>query len=168
MPKTCRESVLKTGVFTGRGGTLFCFWQVAHKTADIISISIPQELPEWKTAIFQKLRKTNQNLHFIRENSHSDNALKQLKNILRGRKIDFLFIDGDHTYQGVKKDFTIYKEMVKKGGIIAFHDIVPSSLREMGSIEVDLFWKEIKQNYSHKEFIAESNQDGWGIGVVYV
>jgi len=58
--------------------------------------------------------------------------------------------------------------MVKKGGIIAFHDIVPSSLREMGSIEVDLFWKEIKQNYSHKEFIAESNQDGWGIGVVYV
>ena len=37
------------------------------------------------------------------------------------KEIGMLFIDGDHTYQGVKKDIQWIKH-VKNGGIIAFHD----------------------------------------------
>jgi predicted O-methyltransferase YrrM len=44
--------------------------------------------------------------------------------LLKGSEGDFLFIDGDHTYQGVKQDFQMYSPLVKKGGIVAFHDIV--------------------------------------------
>jgi predicted O-methyltransferase YrrM len=36
--------------------------------------------------------------------------------------IDFLFIDGDHTYEGVKKDLSLWFPKVKKGGIISGHD----------------------------------------------
>ena len=36
--------------------------------------------------------------------------------------IGFLFIDGDHRYEGVKKDFELYSPKVKVDGIIAFHD----------------------------------------------
>lgn len=36
--------------------------------------------------------------------------------------IDFLFIDGDHTYNAVKQDYNLYKNKVKKGGLIFFHD----------------------------------------------
>ena len=35
---------------------------------------------------------------------------------------DFLFIDGDHTREGVSSDYTMYAPLVKKGGIVAFHD----------------------------------------------
>ncbi len=35
---------------------------------------------------------------------------------------DVLFIDGDHTYEGVHLDHANYSTMVKPGGIIAFHD----------------------------------------------
>jgi hypothetical protein len=30
--------------------------------------------------------------------------------------VDFLFIDGDHTYEGVKKDFEMYSPLVRREG----------------------------------------------------
>jgi predicted O-methyltransferase YrrM len=36
--------------------------------------------------------------------------------------IDFLFIDGDHSIAGCKKDYQLYSGKVRKGGFIAFHD----------------------------------------------
>lgn len=36
--------------------------------------------------------------------------------------IDFVFIDADHTYEGVKKDILAWMPKVKVGGILAGHD----------------------------------------------
>lgn len=42
-----------------------------------------------------------------------------------GGPIDLLFIDGDHSYQGVKDDIKVWFPHVKEGGgIIAFHDYI--------------------------------------------
>ena len=38
-------------------------------------------------------------------------------------QLDFLFLDGDHSYEGVKLDFDIWFPKLKSGGIIAMHDI---------------------------------------------
>ena len=38
------------------------------------------------------------------------------------KKIQFLFIDGDHSYEGVKKDFYRYEGLVERGGVIVFDD----------------------------------------------
>ncbi len=80
------------------------------------------------------------------------------------KKIDFLFIDGDHTYDGVKKDFNLYKQLVKKGGIIALHDI--ANHPKESNCRVDKFWNEIKEKYKYKEFIENKNQKWAGIGVI--
>lgn len=37
--------------------------------------------------------------------------------------IDFVFIDGDHSYEATLKDIQIYWPKVKKGGVFAGHDI---------------------------------------------
>lgn len=37
-------------------------------------------------------------------------------------KIDFLFIDGDHSYEGVKKDFELYSTILNDNGVIIIHD----------------------------------------------
>ena len=37
--------------------------------------------------------------------------------------IDFLFIDGDHTYMSILVDYHYFNYFVKKGGYIAFHDM---------------------------------------------
>jgi hypothetical protein len=37
-------------------------------------------------------------------------------------KIDFLFIDGDHTYEGVKLDFDLYSNLLSDKGVVVIHD----------------------------------------------
>ena len=37
-------------------------------------------------------------------------------------KIDVLFIDGDHSYDGVKTDFELYSKIISDNGIIMIHD----------------------------------------------
>lgn len=77
---------------------------------------------------------------------------------------DCVFIDGDHTLQGVTADWENYG---KFGKIVAFHDIVdtmrPNQLGE--KIEVPLFWAEIKKKYRHIEFVAPGST--MGIGVIF-
>jgi len=83
---------------------------------------------------------------------------------LDGESLDFLFIDGDHTYDGVKKDFEIYGRYVRKNGIIAFHDIVPGPSERVGG--VPRFWNEIKHQFDYVELVKNWKQGGFGIGVI--
>lgn len=52
--------------------------------------------------------------------STSEEAVKQFSN----NSIDFVYIDGDHRYEMVKKDLEIWIDKVKHNGIISGHDIV--------------------------------------------
>lgn len=36
--------------------------------------------------------------------------------------LDLLFIDGDHSYEGVKADWEAYKHFLKPGSVVVFHD----------------------------------------------
>jgi len=38
------------------------------------------------------------------------------------KSLDLLFVDGDHSYEGVKADWDAYKGFLKTGSIIVFHD----------------------------------------------
>ena len=42
--------------------------------------------------------------------------------VKRDIKIDYLHIDADHTYEGVKKDFDLYSTILNENGIISIHD----------------------------------------------
>lgn len=42
--------------------------------------------------------------------------------VMQDIKIDLLFIDGDHSYEGVKKDFDLYSTILSENGVIMLHD----------------------------------------------
>jgi hypothetical protein len=42
--------------------------------------------------------------------------------VLQDIKLDVVFIDGDHSYEGVKKDFDLYSKILTQNGIIILHD----------------------------------------------
>ena len=86
-----------------------------------------------------------------------------MQNILAGRQLDLLFIDGDHAYEGVKSNFEMYAPFARDGALIAFHDILKHSSEGGG---VDRYWNEIKAGYRHVEFISPPMQFG-GIGVLW-
>ncbi len=60
-----------------------------------------------------------------------------------GRKWDYVYIDGDHSYKGVKNDFKLFYPKLSVGGYLSFHDIYT---KDLGDLEygVNTFWEEIK------------------------
>lgn len=155
---------------TAKGGTLFLFSRVSNPNAVIISIDLPGGpfgggYPKYRTILYKSFAARNQRIILIRKNSHSIFTFKAVKNILAGQKLDFLFIDGDHTYEGVKRDFEIYSRLVNNDGIIAFHDIVPGPATSVGG--VPQFWSEIKHNFRYIEIVKDWKQQMCGIGVIF-
>lgn len=50
----------------------------------------------------------------------STEAIEDIK--MAENEIHLLFIDGDHNYEGVKKDWDLYRPLLKKNSLVAFHD----------------------------------------------
>ena len=84
--------------------------------------------------------------------------------LLDGRKIDFLFIDGDHSDAGVRRDFELFHDLVGSDGLIGFHNILDDS----ASCQVHRFWNEVKARYRHEELVADPHRPWRGIGLLHV
>jgi predicted O-methyltransferase YrrM len=161
------ERVLEIG--TCAGGTLFLWCHVAAPDATIISVDLPHGrfgagYSPARIPLYKRFALPKQKLSLVRGDSHAAETLERVQKLVGRQPLDFLFIDGDHTYEGVKKDFEMYSPLVKKGGAIAFHDISPHP-RGWGG-EVPRFWNEIKSGYSSKEFMAQPG-NGYGIGTLF-
>lgn len=98
--------------------------------------------------------------------SHSASFKQKLADTLGGEQADFLFIDGDHTEPGVTQDYLDYKEFVRPGGLIAFHDIVEN--QPLAVNQVYHLWKRLTPIAKTEEFVDNPNQCGFGIGVLHV
>lgn len=159
------KTVLEIG--TNNGGSLFLSTRLADPEATVVSIDLPGGVygggyPDWRIPLYKSFSLPKQSMHLIRADSHAAETLEKVKSIFGGEPVDYLFIDADHTYEGVKKDFEFYSPLVGLGGAIAFHDIVPHP--PALNCGVDRLWNEIKRPES-KEFV-ENIKQGWaGIGI---
>jgi predicted O-methyltransferase YrrM len=63
--------------------------------------------------------------------STSNDAVKELDS----QTYDFVYIDGLHTYEGVKSDITNYLPLIKKGGVIGGHDYVKGWLGVINAVD---------------------------------
>ena len=154
---------------TNIGGNLFLFSQVAPSNASIISIDLPGGkfgggYPRWRIPIFKLFLKKKQKLFLIRADSHHPETKNKVKSILQGHGIDFLFIDGDHSYEGVKQDLEVFGPLVKKNGLIAFHDILAE--QKQPGCGVNGLWAEISSGNGAREFIDNIDQGWAGIGLI--
>jgi predicted O-methyltransferase YrrM len=173
------QVVLEIGV--AAGGTLWAWPQISTAEATLIGLDINTETRsslgkcfpvETVEARVRSNLEPGQKAHFVWGDSHDPSIRSRVLEILDGRKIDFLFIDGDHSYEGVKADFANFSPMVRNGGLIAFHDVVPDHMTRFGiptqgyAGGVPLLWGELKQSYRHWEYIDDLRQDSCGIGVI--
>lgn len=160
--------VLEIG--TASGGTLFLISRFSSPDALLMSVDLPGGgfgggYPFFRIPFYKSFACKRQKIVLLREDSHKLSTLQKIQKKLKNKRVDVLFIDGDHSYNGVRKDFELYSTLVKKNGIIVFHDIVvhPPEV----NCEVNKFWNEIKVNYQYKEFVEDWDQEGYGIGILF-
>ena len=154
---------------TANGGTLLFLTRLASPTATLASIDLEAReggCSAERQWFYEHFARRKQHLHLLRGSSHSFWMRRRLGEVFDGRPLDYVFIDGDHRYEGVKKDFETYGSMVRKGGVVAFHGIAEHP-PESGC-QVAQFWDEVKAQYRHSEFIEDRKQGWGGIGVLFV
>ncbi|MEK6777652.1 MAG: class I SAM-dependent methyltransferase [bacterium] len=161
------KDVLEIG--TSKGGSLYLFTKVADPCATLVTV----DLKIINKKLLQSFTRKQQRIELIEANSTVHGTIARIREIFP-EGVDLLFLDGDHSYEGVKKDFEIYSTLVRPGGWIVFHDIVEDNDSRYGvctggcSGGVPAFWQEIKKHFRHVEFVDHPEQDGLGIGVLFV
>jgi predicted O-methyltransferase YrrM len=158
-----RELNVVLEIGTAQGGTYWAWCRLATHTAHLVSVDLPGN-DEWSSRVSSYPRST-QTQTLIRADSHDPQIVRSLDG-LRG-SVDLLFIDGDHSYEGVRADFENYAPLVRPGGLIAFHDV--ESTNHPAS-QVDRLWTQLRDLYDAREIIDEVNgeQSGrYGIGVLF-
>jgi predicted O-methyltransferase YrrM len=158
--------VCEIGTF--RGGTLFLWTRAAASDALILSMDLPPGLKNSYTParqeFYKKFARAQQTIHCVAGDSHAETTAAQVRRLLADQPIDFLFIDGDHGYDGARRDWDLYSPMVRENGLIAFHDIIPRS--DVPGIEVWRLWNELKKTNTAEEFIDRSAAISVGIGLI--
>ena len=161
------KTILEIG--TNKGGTFFLLSRIAAPDATLLSLDLPLGrfgggYQPWQGKLYRSFARDQQRIELLLGDSHQLESVEKVKALLAGRQLDFLLIDGDHRYEGVKHDFELYSPLVKMGGLIAFHDIVPGLEDHVGG--VPRFWAEIKATHPVTEFVYDWKQGAYGIGVI--
>lgn len=151
------RNVVEIGV--RRGGTI-AIW---HALCSGIVVGV--DLPEiFNTDRHQQLAHQYPRFRSVLSDSHDPSTLVAVSVCLESEPVDFLFIDGDHSYEGVRQDWEMYSPMVRPGGLVGFHDIADTPYMRSVDNNVWRFWQgldgEKTEFYEGGEF--------YGIGVVRV
>lgn len=149
------KSYLEIGI--GNGGSWMTFSHINKKS---LLVSHAVDNLSYYQAIGQKIEEIEFIKDFLSENieevkffnMNSDQYLLGCKT-----KYDVIFIDGDHSYEGVKSDYINSIPLLNKDGIMIFHDIA-----SIGAPGVVQFWNEIKNTHKSEDFIY-GNTCGMGI-----
>jgi len=154
---------------TAAGGTLFLLTRVAADDARVVSVDLPfgpfgSGYGRSSALLYKAFARAEQRLTLLRADSRDPETARRMAGALDSLTLDFLLIDGDHSYEGVRADWERYGPLVRPGGLIAFHDIVPGPVEDVGG--VPRFWRELRREHDVEEIVAAPEQRGFGLGLV--
>jgi len=161
-------SILEIG--SRYGEALRMFADVANPNAKLISVELPDSL--WGRSdslpILENLIAQLQDEGFDAKLFIGSSRDQSIINLVREEgPFDFVFIDGDHTFEGIREDFMNYASL---GNIVAFHDIAAhgASLPTGENLGVPQIWNVVKELYIHTEIIdTPEGLNPMGIGILW-
>ena len=161
------ERVLEIG--RAQGGTAFLLSRAIPSVVWTLSI----DLCPRHSRTLRFFNAPGRAFHSVRGSSRDERVFAHIARQVAAAPVDLLFIDGDHSYDGVAADYHLYRPLVRPGGLIVFHDIVPAATtgdpraghRWVGG--VPRFWQEVRsQGVRSWEFVTHWEQGGFGIGAI--
>lgn len=170
MRRSRPNTVLEIG--TATGGTTYL---LSHFTAPKGTVITVDRRPGISSDTLRRGSRRRQSIEVVILDSHTAEARNSLHERLRDG-VDVLFVDGDHTYEGVRQDFVEYADLLRPGSLLVFHDVVDDYSNKYGIKTnawvggVPQFWRELTQaapaTFEIREYIDDPGQDGLGIGVI--
>jgi predicted O-methyltransferase YrrM len=163
-----REPVRVCEIGTAGGGTTIILSRLAPSVRAMIGIDLEIQNGRVITALAPR----GQRIELLETSSLDEATVGRVEGLLEGEPLDVLFIDGSHHYEDVRRDFLSYRRLVRPGGLIAFHDIVPdhgerhSRHTHNWAGGVPTLWREVREAYTSREFVRDQEQDAFGIGVI--
>jgi predicted O-methyltransferase YrrM len=163
-----RRPVRVCEIGTLYGGTTVLLSRIAPSVRLLVGI----DLRVVNSRFVAGLAPAGQAVHLLQGSSQERETFERLATLLGDERLDLLFVDGSHRYEDVRDDFLRFKELVRPGGLIAFHDIVDDFGTRYGRSSgkwaggVPQLWRELRELYAHREFVHDPEQDGFGIGVL--
>lgn len=142
------------------GGTLWHWAHLPHIEL-LVSVDLPSKHPN----VAEGVRDARTHWHEwfdphvefvdVQADSHDNHTIQEASEY---GPFDFIFIDGDHTYAGVRDDFRAWSLLVRQGGVVALHDTWPNGDRhEPGVVR---FVDELRHQLPSVEW---TDPDGVGI-----
>jgi predicted O-methyltransferase YrrM len=123
LSKNC-EIVVEIGSYIGASACCFGQSIKERNNGNIYCIDtwLNDAMSEGTQNTFDRFKKNTSryNKFIIPIQGYSQDVINSLE--CKIKKIDLLFIDGDHSYKGVKSDWDNYKKLLKTGSIIVMHD----------------------------------------------
>ncbi|MFC1654073.1 class I SAM-dependent methyltransferase [Patescibacteria group bacterium] len=77
------------------------------------------------------------------------------------KRWDYIYVDGDHSYKGIKKDYKLFWPKLNTNGYMLFHDINPDKSHPDLEKETKRFWDELSEK--HNSIVFPGN---WGLGLI--
>tara|TARA_X000000950_G_scaffold45759_1_gene52074 strand:- start:906 stop:1691 length:786 start_codon:yes stop_codon:yes gene_type:complete len=131
------KNIFEFGTCSGKTTTLMAINSPADTKIVTLTINVDQaqnldlDVSDNKTSI-RNIVNESQYQKFIFTGKKYENKIevkfldsRKLDTLPYRNKFDLIFIDGGHTYSLVKNDTEKAFEMIKKGGIVLWHDYVP-------------------------------------------
>lgn len=114
------EHIVEIGM--GFGGTSVVF--LTHKPESGLLTSIDTQDEAWMLSTIQNVESRTSVDQRENWDVYQDESVKVAKRITK--PVDLIFIDGDHTWEGVSADFNSWLPLMREGGMMVFHDAVNS------------------------------------------
>ena len=153
------KNVLEIG--SCAGGSSFGWSSIAE---NVLSINL-----DYIGATYPQLQIEKPNLNYYIGNSHTEETFLKIRELLDYKQVDFLFIDGGHDRGEALQDFRMFSKLVKSGGIVAFHDILPSHHHHIQNCWVDEDWEVLKKEFKTFDITHDEIANPWAsLGILYI
>jgi hypothetical protein len=151
------------------GGTLWRTANVLPIGSRVVSVDFNRDPAAIESLgqCVERLRLRGYDAHLVAADSRAVSTIERVRAL---GPFDCVFIDGDHSLEGVTADWKAYGPMAP---IVAFHDIGwNESWQSQGSrpaapIGVPDLWAGLKASHRHVEIQLRKKQNYYGIGVLW-
>ncbi|MCZ7644507.1 MAG: class I SAM-dependent methyltransferase [Planctomycetota bacterium] len=147
------------------GASLYVVAAHLPKGSLIVSVDLPAARwggpngPENLRRIGERLARRGFRFHAIAADSHDPATLERVRQAAVEEPFDALFLDGDHTYEGVSMDWRMYRPLVRDGGLVGFHDLILSP--RFPDVQVGRLFEELKKTHRTEQRFRQ-----YGLGLV--